>query len=344
MKNTKKSLVIIGPYPPPYGGVSVHIQRIARLLQIHNIPYVVFDQYYTEDRLNNVYPTMKKISWWFCFLFCKSPKLVHFHQFSFFIFIYAFIYSRFHSTKIYISIHNEDLLNHSILKRWFSIFLMRFTANVSIIVVSQKLFSHLNEYDKISIHYIPAYVPPVVTSPKSLADKINSYKMVFFFNAWRLNEQESNVYGFDLLLKLALEYNDIIFFCFVGDIKSGDFVTKKSAYFNVTNIKSIVGENLVDYMHEADLFLRLNREDAYGVSIKESLDLGVPVIASNVCLRPSGTVLFETGSFESLNEQIKKFIDHGFKTNDDMVDKSVYHVRLLELYANDLGVSLINIR
>lgn len=342
MTHNVPMLAIIGPYPPPYGGVSVHIQRIAKILKSHNLSYIVYDQYGTEDKSNHVLPTEKKISWWFSFLLQKSSKIVHFHQFSFLVFIYAFFYSFLHDAKIYITIHNEDILNHSFWKRWFAVFLLKYTRNCTVIVVSKKLHSLLSKTRVIRIYHIPAYVPPVVTSPKFLDGQKNSNKKAFFFNAWRLNDSESTIYGFDLLLKLANEYNNANFYCFVSDPKSADFVNRKSKSLNLSNIKTIVGESLVDYLHEADLFLRLNREDAYGVSIKESLDLGVPVIASDACTRPLGAVLFKNGSYESLLKQVRYFESIDFRFSQDKEDKSIFHIKLLELYARDLEIAIGN--
>ena len=44
--------------------------------------------------------------------------------------------------------------------------------------------------------------------------------------------------------------------------------------------------------------------DGYGITIQESLDLGVVPIASNVCKRPKGTILFENGNKTDLLKKV----------------------------------------
>ena len=39
----KASLAILGSYPPPYGGVGVHVQRLCPLLEKRGIHYVVYN-------------------------------------------------------------------------------------------------------------------------------------------------------------------------------------------------------------------------------------------------------------------------------------------------------------
>jgi hypothetical protein len=41
--NKKPRIALIGPYPPPYGGISVHIQRMAAHLEAEDIEYVIYD-------------------------------------------------------------------------------------------------------------------------------------------------------------------------------------------------------------------------------------------------------------------------------------------------------------
>ena len=53
-----------------------------------------------------------------------------------------------------------------------------------------------------------------------------------------------------------------------------------------------------------DLFLRPTMSDMEGVSIKEALQFGTPVIASDVCTRPNEAVLYEAGNADDLFEKV----------------------------------------
>ena len=50
-RNNSLKIAIIGPYPPPYGGISIHVQRMHYFLQQErNIKHIV----YTETDVEKV--------------------------------------------------------------------------------------------------------------------------------------------------------------------------------------------------------------------------------------------------------------------------------------------------
>jgi glycosyltransferase involved in cell wall biosynthesis len=73
-----KKLAIYGPYPPPLGGISVHIKRMEPFLKKHGIDYSIFD--FGSTKKENVIPTNKSIFWYLKILFNKKYDLFHFHQ------------------------------------------------------------------------------------------------------------------------------------------------------------------------------------------------------------------------------------------------------------------------
>jgi glycosyltransferase involved in cell wall biosynthesis len=61
-------------------------------------------------------------------------------------------------------------------------------------------------------------------------------------------------------------------------------------------------------MSESAVFVRPTYCDGDSISVREALALGVPVVASNVGSRPSGTVLFEAGDLEGLVDALTRVI------------------------------------
>src|SRR5205085_3024102 len=88
-------------------------------------------------------------------------------------------------------------------------------------------------------------------------------------------------------------------------------------------------KNLIDYVKNCKFLLRTNNEDGYGVSLQESIDLDVPAVATDVCVRPKGTILFRKNDLQDLCQKVD---------NIDQLSKNVkgeqteYHLRLIELY------------
>ena len=107
-----RKIEIIGPIPPPLGGVSVHIARLIQLLKQNSIEYCVHNHGNYHDESNSIYANGKKIGWYLTFLFHKNKNLVHFHQTMYGLhFIYWMLFSKINQNVILITLHNEHILN-----------------------------------------------------------------------------------------------------------------------------------------------------------------------------------------------------------------------------------------
>jgi glycosyltransferase involved in cell wall biosynthesis len=50
----------------------------------------------------------------------------------------------------------------------------------------------------------------------------------------------------------------------------------------------------------ADCFIRPTYNENFGISVAEALYCQVPVVASNVCMRPRGTILYQAANLPDL--------------------------------------------
>ena len=110
----KSRIDIIGAYPPPYGGISVHIMRLLPYCDENGVKYRLYNIGEYGDLESNIFSTGKSYLWWLkYFLFPSSTETVHFHFFTLFHYVYAFLFSWFHQRKIIITLHGEELLSPS---------------------------------------------------------------------------------------------------------------------------------------------------------------------------------------------------------------------------------------
>ncbi len=131
---------------------------------------------------------------------------------------------------------------------------------------------------------------------------------------------------------LITSHQGLEFECFVGSNFNLKILESAIQSATIRNVTLHVEQNLVERFYRADLFLRLNREDAYGVSIQEALDCGVQALASDVCQRPAGAMLFSNGDWRDLKLQFENLIG-AFDTLDFADRQSTdYHTQLVELY------------
>jgi len=105
--------------------------------------------------------------------------------------------------------------------------------------------------------------------------------------------------------------------------------------FSVKDSVTVLYEKqLVDYLPNCKFLLRTNNEDGYGVSLQEALDLRIPAIASEVCVRPKGTILFKKGDLADLTDKalnIQKY------WQQDIIESPRYHQELINIYKSNLA-------
>lgn len=325
-----KTLGVFGPYPPPLGGISVHIARMEPFLNKEKIDYTIFNHGFEENE--RVFATKKKMFWYLKMLFIKRYNTFHFHQFFTFHFIYYFIFSNLRKEKIIVTIHSERIFSYSKLKKAFVLFLIKKTKRLKLISVSQNLNNYLNKHGIKSV-FLPAYVPPI--SVEEI--KVKKSKKLILFSVWKLNEKLANeIYNvplaFDYLIRNKQNYKMLFM---VGSKSDSDikYLQKLIHKYKISNNVTIIyNQSLVSYLNNCEFLLRTNLSDGYGVSIQEALDLGVPAVASDVCERPKGTVVFKNNNIEDLSSKIK-YIENTPLINILQKKESLdYHLQLIQIY------------
>ena len=110
-KNKKVKIAIIGPYPPPYGGISVHIKRIKNYFKKNHIEYIIYNEsrMVGYENIINVKPINSYKKFIFKIPFLKFGTL-HFHSTNLKIQMLLGCY-RFLGKKIILTIHGESWFN-----------------------------------------------------------------------------------------------------------------------------------------------------------------------------------------------------------------------------------------
>ncbi len=329
---SSQKIEIIGPFPPPYGGIAVHIERLIDYLKENNLDYIVHNHGNYENTEKNILAYKKSIFWYITYLFKKNSNIIHFHQTIYgFHYLYWYLYSRFRKNNMLITLHNENLLKQNKLLQTLNVWLLKKTNNMTLLVVSKKVNEWLKNSSIIS-KYMPAYVPLI--SSKTIKKQNDIYNI--FCNVWKIVDHTYiKKYGFDLILDL-IKYNNeknIKLFVFVGASKNIDFLNKEIKQRKINEkVKVLINENLVEHFYYADLLIRANRDDAFGVSIQEAHDNGVPTLSSDVCERPKGTHLFKTDDFSDLLRLYNEIYKNDKKKLLNEVCKTKYHQDLINIY------------
>lgn len=348
-------IVLIGTYPPPYGGISVHIKRIKQYLEGSGVEVVVYNESKKESA--NIKVIKRYISFIFIIPFIKGD-IFHFHTLNKKIRILLGFYKML-GKKIILTIHGESL-NEQINDSNFFVktLLIRSLKKIDkIICVNPKNRNELLElgFNQYRIVNIPSYIHPIEEKndidniPKEIWDFMKKAEFLISANGCIRFHNNEDLYGFDMLVDLIseLNYSNIeakLLVCILDVEGQSD---EERSYYN--NIKKSIqelklGEKIKFYevkdsefypiLKKSKLFIRPTNTDGYGVSIAEAIYYSVPAIASDVCVRPQGTILFKARDKKSLYDKVTEVISK-YEFYKDKVKKIKLEdnsFKLLEVY------------
>ncbi len=359
-KNKKVKIVIVGPYPPPYGGISIHIKRIRKYLEKDYIEYIIYNESRIVEYENII--NVKPISSYKKFIF-RIPFLkydiLHFHSTDLKIHMLLGCY-RFFGKKILLTIHGEcwfsQLAKLNLVDHYLILLSLR---NIDkIICVNPRIKEGLLDlgFDSKKIEVIPAFIPPtsdeieIIQLPEFFHKIRHKHKFLVTANAFRISfYKNQDLYGIDLsieLMKLLIDngYRDIGFIYVIPDIGDYDYFKKMQ---NLVK-KYTLEDNFYFYtkpvaypavINMCNLFIRPTNTDGDALSIREALTLQKPTIASDVCTRPEGTIFFKNRNIDDLYIKTTETINNyeEYRAKIEKIELEDNAEKILEVYKKVLN-------
>lgn len=307
-------IALVGPYPPPYGGISVHVQRMEALLSEQGHIPLVFSQGSAKKWI---------LSHWGKW---SSFDVIHFHDISWksrvLIGLLGYL-----GLKVVLTIHGDGLKyqldeGNGIQRRLVG-FAMRHITHIVCVKDEIRVLLLSLGVEPSNISVINAYLPPVFAQdlaiPQTVQDFFESHTPLIVANGFGVNflSMEIDIYGIemtiDLCARLVEDYPQVgclFFLAQIGDQKRYDRLAAKISRLGLNErFRFIIGENLAPTLKRATLFVRPTFTDGYGISVTEALYSGVPALASDVCEREKGAVLFKCGDSEDFYRRARQILD-----------------------------------
>ena len=304
-----KRITVVGPIPPPLGGVSVYIYRLSKILpRAVILPFIGGG----VAKYAHLFIKLLFIRTDVVFLNVMNTKIAV---------IMNFVLS-IRKYKVYLMDHNDQLLEVGNLQRAIvTNFLNRID---SIIVVGSHIldkYLKLIELKNKNIWVENAFLPPpeqdregiLNTYPNEYFEFIKSKNNIINISAFKVKyEQGIDLYGIDMAI------NALTFLKKKGEINSGLLIFIADADNNskeLSGIQELININGLEndvlfILGQKELWpsyidstvsIRATFRDGFGVTVAESIYLGCPALASDVCERAEGAVLFESRNQEELN-------------------------------------------
>ena len=306
---------IWGFAPPPTGGISVYCKRLIDKLHAKDEHIIMRNFAASKSGCGYIVDVKNKLIEFLKLLFV-SKRLIHsqFTNFKLLLLLYLFGWRH----DIIMTLHNRRLV---MLNGWKRRIVNRLFQRVKYVIYNDPTYTPLLrekfDIDDTKIVLLPTYISPgkdeLKGLTKDIAEFLSRHTYNLSANASRIikNEFFGDLYGLDQLIylmdRLVHEKGlDVgLVFC-VSDIFNHE-------YYNhcIAKIKELGLErhflfaiapsvNGFEVWSATDVFLRPTMSDMEGVSVKEALQFGTPVVASDVCTRPKEAVLYRTGDAEDL--------------------------------------------
>jgi len=320
---SSSSILLVGPYPPPLGGVSVHVKRLKKLLDYYRNKA---DCFYTSEKSKSIIINSINL---IKLIYFNDYDIIHIHgYFRAYIFV-IYLCRFFKKYAIYYTAHNSRIFENK--NKISNFFLKSFIKRVDyLIVVSKHILENFEQNkvklpDKILVRN--AFLPPPVEEYNRIIETYSKDTKKFLFekkpiiiaNAWKISFYKNiDLYGLDLCIELASQIKKTFpqlgfLFALANDEFNSKYIVKMEEIIKKASLKHnfhiMTGQKeLWPLFKKADLSIRPTMTDGDALSIREALFFRCPVIASDVAPRPNGTILFKSRNIEDLYASAMKVL------------------------------------
>jgi glycosyltransferase involved in cell wall biosynthesis len=331
----QESLAILGAYPPPIGGVTVHTRRLVAQLSSLGAKYRVYNLTSGSEMLPHVVSAAHNriVSMLRVLLGGKHRHVLLMNR-RLYVWALVAILGRVARKRTVLRLQGGDVFVWSQQNGWRWWFarkiLLAFDGIVCVNSRQAELLTR-NGLSPTKLLVMPGYLPP---SQEELSEAIENEGLVSFCqdksplivaNGKFATHQGCDLYGFDLLLESLARLIQTAPKCGMV-VALTEFTPHDRASFDRLNSKAkSLGiernvfwvnppSSLIAILKKADLFIRPTNTEGDSNSLREAIDLGVPSIASDVARRPPEAVLFENRNADDLVKKIEYVLSAAYQS------------------------------
>src|SRR5262245_26011912 len=306
-------ILLIGPLPPPHGGISVHVSELRRSLEAAGVPCRVFD---ARDVGRGFDLWRSACNGWTLHVHTNGHNAK-----SWCLALICGLAGQFAPACV-LTLHSgmaPGYLKSSWLRRTLARFVCALYTRI--VCVSPAI---RNALPADHAEVLPACLP--VESRNAAVDSrlaawLERHRPVLSSALFFRPE-----YGFEVLAaavrQLVLRHPELGCIVMGGDPPYSD----GGSMFLTGDLDH---DTFLALMAHSDVFVRSTLEDGDSISVREALALGVPVVASNVGTRPEEVTLFRRGDAEDLAAKLEGVLTAG---RGDPAPVRGCLQRLLEIY------------
>lgn len=344
-----RKVEIWGVYPPPIGGISVYCKRLSEIL--HDIdPSVMLINFASSRSGCASVRDVRFKPWEFIRLLFVKRRIIHVQLRN--VWFLTMLYLTGWRHDIVITIHNRKML---LQEGWRGRMMRRFLSHTRAIIYNDPEFTGLL-VDKFGIDerlvtVLPTFIPPSDSERRGVPSDIDEFCKKHHYN---ISTNASNiyrnvwgdVYGFDQIIDMMdnlvnQQHMDVGLVFMLSEITDRDYYAQcmdRIASLGLTDrFLMVLGSdaNGFEIWERTDLFVRATLSDMEGISVKEALQFGTPVVASDVCTRPSEAVLYRKGDASDLALKCMETLNAGARV--EYHPQTDVPTRIMEIYDSIRG-------
>jgi glycogen synthase len=326
-------ILLIGEFPPPYGGISVHVAGLHKELTAAGIPSKVLDITRVRHPVRFGVALLRAV-WrgWTPHLHTNghNPK-------SWLVALACGLAGRVHGGGI-LTLHSglapRYLSSLPFWRRWCAARTCSLYGRVLCVspAIQHSIVSLGVSPERTEI--VPACLP--VSAPDVALDP--------YLHAWMERHRPlfstalffRPEYGFDLLVSALADFRTrhprvgcVVMGSGEDQVEARKQIKDAGLEGNVLFVGDVDHDTCLQLMSRSDVFLRPTLSDGDSISVREAISLGLPVVASRIGARPAGAILFDPGDVEDMLSKLDLALTVGRSEATPMAGPLP---RLLEIY------------
>jgi glycogen(starch) synthase len=301
-------ILLIGPRPPPHGGISVHVSEIHRQLLAAGVRSAILD----TSQIGSRFRFAMKLTRYAALGWTLQVHTNGHNRNSWMLALLCGIAGQWSRGSI-LTLHSGMMPAYVSSgpprRKWLAGIVCRLYSRVVCVGPQLRDAAIALGMPRKRTEIAPAYLvaaSPSVTLEPQLSAWIEQHRPVLSTALFFRPE-----YGFELLIEGLIEFRRR--HAAVGCLVMGsgeqhaqavERVRETGLENNVLLLGDVDHSTCLALMSRSHVFVRATLEDGDSTSVREALALGVPVVASHVGSRPPGTILFRSGDVHDLLSKI----------------------------------------